>query len=63
MFQTNQTKLLERLEKENRTNNIRPRSQEIVRFWIGTWDQPVTQNDEPKLLKKVERQLRETTKQ
>ena len=63
MFQTNQAKLLERLEKKNRSNNIRSRRQEIVRFWSGTWDQPVKKNDEAKLLKKVERQLREKTKQ
>ena len=63
MFQTNQAKLLERLEKKNRSNNIRSRRQEIVRFWSGTWDQPVTKNDEATLLKKVERQLREKKKQ
>ena len=35
MFQTNQVKLFERLEKENRSNDIRPGSHESVRFWEG----------------------------
>ena len=55
MFQTNQAKLFERLEKDNRINDIRPESQESVRFWSRIWDQPVTHNDETKWLKKVER--------
>ena len=63
MFQTNQAKLFERLEKEKRSNDIRPGSQESIRFWSRIWDQPVTHNDEAKWSKKVERQLRGTTKQ
>ena len=33
MLQTNQAKLSGRLEKEKRSNDIRPLSQESVRFW------------------------------
>ena len=51
IFQTNQVKLFERLEKENRSNDIRPGSQESLRFWSGIWDQTVTHNDEGKWLK------------
>ena len=61
MFQTNQGKLFERLEKENRSNDIRPGTLKCVRFWSG--DQPVTHNDDAKWLKKVERQLRGSAKQ
>ena len=63
MFQTNQVKLFERLEKENTSNDVRPGTQKSVRFWSRIWVQPVTHNDEVKWLKKVERQLRGTTKQ
>ena len=62
MFQTNQVKLFERLEKENRSNDIRPGSHESVRFWGRIWDQPVTQNNETTRLAKV-RQTSGTTKQ
>ena len=47
--------LFERLKKENRSNDIRPGSQESVRFWGRIWDQPVTQDDEAKWLTKVDR--------
>ena len=56
-------KLFERLEKKNRSSDIRRGTQESVRFLSGIWDQPVTHIDETKWLKKVERQLRETAKQ
>ena len=62
MFQTNQAKLFERLEKENGSNDIRPGNQESVRFWSEIWDQSITHNDEAKWLKKVERKLRGTAK-
>ena len=51
MFQTNQAKL--EMEMENRSNDIRLGSQESLRFWSGTWDQPVIHNDAVKWLKKV----------
>ena len=35
MFQINQVNFFERLQKENRSNDIRPGSQESVRFWSG----------------------------
>ena len=60
MLQTNQGKLFERLEKENRSNDITPETLKCVRFWSG--DQPVT-HDDAKWLKKVERQLRGSAKQ
>ena len=53
----------ERLQKENRSNDIRPGSQESVRFWSGIWDQPVTYNDKAKWLEKVGKQVRGTAKQ
>ena len=56
MFQTNQAKFFERLKKENRINNVRPESQESVKFWCGIWDQ--VRHNVAQLLKKIERQLR-----
>lgn len=41
MFLTNQLILLERLEKENRSYDLRPRNQKVVNFWSGIWDLPV----------------------
>lgn len=41
MFLTNQSILLERLEKENRSYDLRPRNQKVVNFWSGKWDLPV----------------------
>ena len=55
--------MFERLEKENRSNDIRSGSHESVRFWSRIWYQPVIHNGEEKWLKKVERQLRGTVKQ
>ena len=55
MFKKNHVKLFERLKKENRSNDIRPGSQESVRFWGRIWDQPVTEDDEAKWLTKVDR--------
>ena len=40
-FQTNQTRFFQMLEKEDRSNNVRPGSE----FWSGIWDQPVTRNN------------------
>ena len=40
-----EVKLFERLEEENRSNDIRPRSKESVRFWSEIWDQRVTYNE------------------
>lgn len=54
----NQTKLFERLEKENRSNDIIPGNQENVRFWSRIWDQPARHNSKVQLLKKLETQLR-----
>ena len=54
MFQTNQAKLFERLEMENRSNDIRLGSQESLTSWSGIWDQPVIHNDAAKWLKKLE---------
>ena len=42
--------------------DIKPGSQESARCRSGICDQPVTDNDETKWLKKVERQLRGTVK-
>ena len=50
-----QNRMFKRLKKENRSNDIRPGSQESVRFWGRIWDQPVTQDDEAKWLTKVDR--------
>ena len=45
MFQVIQKKLFERLEKKNRSNDIRPRSHESLKFWRRIWDQPVRYNN------------------
>ena len=63
MFHTNQAKLFQRLEKEDRNSEVRPGSEESVRFWSGIWDQPVTHNEEAQWLKKVEEQMRGGRKQ
>lgn len=55
MFQTNQAKVFEKLEKKNRNSNIRPESRESVRFWCRVWDK--VRHNEAQLLNKVERQL------
>ena len=61
MFQASQVKLFERLEKENRSNDIRPGSQENVRFWSGIWNQRITHNDEA-VVKKGRETTRRNTK-
>ena len=40
MFQANQRRLFERLEKVDRSNDLRPDSEESKRFWSEIWDQP-----------------------
>lgn len=45
MFQTYQAKLFERLEKENKRDDIRPGSKKSVRFSNGIWEQPVRYNN------------------
>ena len=52
MFQTNQGKLFERLEKENRSNDIRTGSQEGLRYCSGIWNQSVKHNNKTQWLKK-----------
>lgn len=63
MFQTNKVKLLERLEKDNRRNDLRSEGQESVRFLSRILGYPVTHNGEAKWLKEVERQPRGKAKQ
>ena len=63
MFQTNQTKLFQRLEKEDKSDDIRPESEDSVKFWSGIWSQPVVHNDEAQWLRKVEEKLRGLRKQ
>ena len=63
IFQTNKVKLFERLEKDNRRNDIRSEGEESVRFLSRILGQPVTHKDEAKWLKEVERQPRGTAKQ
>lgn len=57
MFQTNQSKLCERMEKENRSNGIRPGSHESVKLWSWIWDQPY--NNKAQWLKMVETSSKE----
>ena len=45
MFQTYQAKLFERLEKENKRDDIKPGSKKSVRFLNGIWEQPVRYNN------------------
>ena len=58
MFQTNQGKLSERMEKENRSNDIRPGSQEGLRYCSGIWNQSVRHNNKTQWLKKARTHLR-----
>ena len=51
------------MEKEKISNDIRPGSQETVKFWNGIWDLPVRHNKKAQQFKKVETQLRGAKKQ
>ena len=59
----NKAELFERLEKVDRSNDLRPDSEESKRFWSEIWDQPVLHNNNAGWLKKVEKDLENVTKQ
>ena len=62
MLPKKQARLFERLEKENRSNELRPRSHENLKFWSRIWDLPFTRDNNVQWLKKVETQLRGANK-
>ena len=57
MFQSNQKRLFEMLENEERDNSVVPDTEESIRFWSSIWDNPVSHNTGAEWLKDVENEL------
>ena len=64
LFQTNQKKLFERLEKKEETcQQEMPEKESTVKFWNDIWNQPVNHNENANWLGKVEEELNTNRKQ
>ena len=57
LFETNQKKLFEKLEKRELSEQAMPDKEEATQFWNGIWNEPVNHNESADWLKQVECEL------
>ena len=63
LFETNQKKLFQRLEKNECSEQAMPDKKEATEFWNGIWNKPVEHNEKADWLKQVEEELTSDRKQ
>ena len=63
LYQSNQKRLFELIEKKERNNDIVPDAEESKNFWNGIWNQPVRHNADAKWLNDVKEELKEVRQQ
>ena len=63
LFETNQKKLFQRLEKNECSEQAMPDKKEATEFWNGIWNKPVEHNEKADWLKQVEEEFTSDRKQ
>ena len=63
LFQSNQKRLFELLEGNERDDDVRPNEDEFLRFWSEIWDNPVRHNERAEWLNEVKKELHRVKKQ
>ena len=63
LFQSNQKRLFELLEGNERDDDVRPNEDEFLRFWSEIWDNPVRHNKRAEWLNEVKKELNKVKNQ
>ena len=63
LFETNQRRLYQELNRENMSETVAPDAEQSKEFWSGIWDDPVTHNASTEWLKDVQNEMSGVGKQ